>query len=94
MRQHDSDQTNDVLTALKRIEELLLVIAKTGLAERLSEIFEDKQHRFIFENVGRLPVKILAKKSGLSAGTISNLWRHWEQSGLLVKDGKQYRRVI
>jgi DNA-binding MarR family transcriptional regulator len=82
------------LELLRRMEELLTLIAKALLAERLSEIFDDKQHRLIYEKVGQLPVTELAKKSDLSAGTISALWQRWERAGLLVKAGKQYRRVI
>ena len=84
----------DQLSMLRRIEELLSLVSKTMLAERLTEIFDDKQHRLLFEQAGRIPVKDLAKKTKLSAGTISGLWQRWERAGLLVKDGKHYRRVI
>jgi hypothetical protein len=84
----------EITDQLKRIEELLALVAKTLLAERLSEIFDDRQHRLLFEQVGLIPVKDLVKKTKLSAGTISGLWQRWERAGLLVKDGKHYRRVI
>lgn len=82
------------LAVLTRIEELLTLLAKAAHAERLSEIFDDKQHRLLYEKAGQIPVKELSKKTGLSAGTISGLWQRWERAGLLVKDGKHYRRVI
>jgi hypothetical protein len=84
----------EITAQLKRIQELLALVAKALLAERLSEIFDDRQHRLLFEQVGLIPVKDLVKKTKLSAGTISGLWQRWERAGLLVKDGKHYRRVI
>ncbi len=89
-----NDDAGKELATLKRIEELLTLMAKTMQSERLSEIYDDKQHRLVYEKVGQMPVKELARKTGLSAGTISGLWQRWEQAGLLIKDGKQYRRVI
>ncbi|HEY2934408.1 MAG TPA: helix-turn-helix domain-containing protein [Acidobacteriota bacterium] len=80
--------------ALRRIEELLALIARTVLSDRLDEILSDRNHRLLLEETGKLPVSQLAKKTGLSTGTISRLWQKWEQIGLLVKDGKQYRRVL
>ena len=87
-------EISDELRVLRRIDELLTLVAKTMLADRLVEIFDDKQHRLLFEQDGRIPVKDLAKKTRLSAGTISGLWQRWERAGLLIKDGKHYRRVI
>ena len=94
MANHKNKETAQELQTLHRIEELLTLIAKATLSERLAEIFDDKQHRVLYEKVGQIPVTELAKKTGLSAGTISGLWQRWEQAGLLIKDGKQYRRVI
>jgi hypothetical protein len=76
-RKNNEELANE-LQLLRRMEELLTLIARALLAERLSEIFDDKQHRLIYEKVGQLPGTELAKKSGLSAGTISTLWqRTW-----------------
>ena len=85
---------NEELASLTRIEELLTVIAKTLLWSRLEEILNDPKHRMIYEGAGRVPIKELAKKTRTSFTTISGLWQKWEQAGLLVKEGKQYRRVI
>lgn len=85
---------SEELRALERIEELLALIARAMLAERLDEIMSDKTHCLILEQTGKLPVTQLAKKTGLCAGTISGLWQKWEQIGLVVKDGRQYRRVL
>jgi hypothetical protein len=78
---------------LRRIEELLALIARTMLSDRLDEILSDRNHRLLLEETGKLRVSQHAKKTGLSTG-ISRLWQKWVQIGLLVKDGKQYRRVL
>lgn len=79
---------------LRRLEELLSLIPRATLAGRLDEILRDKSHRLLYQETGRIPVKELAKKTGLSTGTISSLWQKWEQTGLIVKEGKQYRKVL
>lgn len=90
----NNESISEELQALKRIEELLALIGRAMLAERLDEILSDKTHRLLLEQTGELPVTQLAKRTGLSPATISRLWQKWEQIGLLVKDGKQYRRVL
>jgi DNA-binding MarR family transcriptional regulator len=85
---------SDELMTLKRIEELLALIARAMLAERLDEIMSDKSHRALYNATGRIPRNQLAKRTGMSAGTISGVWKKWEQIGLIVKDGKQYRKVL
>jgi DNA-binding MarR family transcriptional regulator len=90
----NKDQITDELRTLKRIEELLALIAKAMRSEQLAEILIDKKHRLLYEGAGQFPVTELAKKTDLSPATISRLWQKWEQMGLLVKDGKQYRRVL
>jgi len=84
----------DHLLILRRIEELIRAIARATLSERLAEIMQDTDHRLLYEQAGYLSVKELAKRTGFSVGKISGLWGKWEQVGLLVKEGKQYRRVL
>jgi len=87
-------QMSEELKALKRIELLLETIAKTAVTEKLAKVLGDRKQRILYENNGRLSVKELAKRTGFSVGKISGLWNQWEQEGLLVKDGKSYRRVF
>jgi predicted transcriptional regulator len=90
----DEAQSVDELKSLKRIEDLLTVLARAALADRIDEIMNDKSHRVVLELTGKMTVRQLAKKTGLSPMTISRLWQKWEEIGLLAKDGKQYRRVL
>ncbi len=94
MARNKAESVNDELEALARIERLLTVIAKALLWARLDEVMSDPKQRMIYEGTGRISAKELAKKTRASFSTISGLWQKWEQSGLLIKDGKQYRHVI
>lgn len=89
-----NESISEELRTLRHIEELLTLIARATLADRLDEILADKTHRLILEQTGDHPVRQLARRTGLSRATISRLWQKWEQMGLVVKDGKQYRRVL
>ena len=91
MKKHD---INEELRTLKRIELLLEIVAKTAVADKLAKILKDKKLAFLYENTGRLRRTELEKKTGFSAGKISGLWSQWERDGLMVKDGKSYRRVF
>ena len=89
-----NEKLEDERQILERIEELLKLIAKTLLSDRIDAILGNKSHRILYEETGVTPVKQLAKKTGLSTGAISLLWQKWEKLGLLIKDGKHYSKVL
>lgn len=91
MKKHEMSEE---LKTFKRIEVLLEIMAKTAVADKLAKVLKEKKHAFLYENTGDLPRPELEKKTGFSAGKISGLWSQWEREGLLVKDGKSYRRVF
>jgi hypothetical protein len=86
--------TSQELKALKRIEELLTVLAKTALKDAFDTNLKDKKHRLLYELAGQLSVKELSRKTGFSVGKISGLWQKWEQEGLLIKHGGQYKKIF
>ena len=86
--------TTEELKILRRIQELLTVLVRATLSETLGKELRDKNLRQLYEETGRVPVRELSRRTGLGAGTISRTWRKWEQAGILVKDGKQYRQVL
>jgi len=90
----NDETTDENQRGMRRIEELVTAIAKTMMQVQLQSVLDDKRHRLLYQNTGKLPVKKLAKKTGLSVGTISRTWQQWELSGLLIKDGKQYRKLF
>ena len=85
---------SEELKILKRIEELLEALARNALRDALNSALADKEHRFLYEHTGRMPVTELARKTGFSTGSISRTWQAWEEAGLLIKDGKQYKKVL
>ena len=81
-------------STLERIEELVRAIAKAVLAEKLAEALKDKNYRVLYEGTGELGVVELSKKTRFSTGKISGIWKEWEQVGVVVKEGKSYRKVL
>lgn len=84
-------ETNEILL---RIEKLLTAILRSTVADHLEEIRTNKTLRTIFEMTGgKWTVAEIAKKSKVSTGKVSGLWQSWEEAGLIVKDGKSYRKL-
>ena len=80
------------LETLKRIEALLQALVKISLTDAMSRLLTDDKLRGLYQATGELTRPELEKKTGFSAGKISGLWALWEEAGLLVKDGKSYRK--
>ena len=78
-----------VIELLCRKNELLTLTAKTTLAPVLDRELADARYRELYRLTGKKTCPELAKKLKMSATTISQLWRRWEQIGLLIKDGKR-----
>ncbi|MEQ9567846.1 MAG: hypothetical protein RLN85_18905 [Pseudomonadales bacterium] len=84
----------DIAALIRRTNELLTVLVKTQLSNILEIELADEKKRKLYEHTGSLGQVALTSKIGMSAGAISGHWKRWEQVGLLVKDGKSYRRVF
>lgn len=85
---------SEVLTRLSRIEQLILLLTKTHLTPVLEKEFADPRMAQLYELTGSHGQREIKKKLNMSANTISDAWKRWEQLGLLVRDGQEYRRVI
>jgi hypothetical protein len=83
---------SEEIEALGRIEALLRSLVRISLTEPASRLLTDERLRDLYEGTGRLKRTELERKTGFSAGKISGLWAEWERAGLLVKDGKTYRK--
>jgi hypothetical protein len=79
---------------LARIEELLTALVKLALKETLREELSNPKAKTIYQRTGQSTRPQLEKLTKFSGGKISGLWQRWEQLGLLIKDGKSYRRLI
>jgi DNA-binding MarR family transcriptional regulator len=90
----DDQHLIELKESVQHVEELLGVITRKMLGADLEQLLKNKHYRYLYEHTGKVPVKELAKKTGLSTATISRTWQRWEQVGLLVKDGKQFKTVF
>ncbi len=85
----------DVGALLQRTNDLLQILGRLQLRAVIEAELSDPKKKELYELTGGLlPVTKIAQKVGLSTGTISRTWQHWEDVGLLIKDGKSYRRVL
>lgn len=88
-------QEQDLVALVGRTNELLAVLVKLQLADVIESEFSDPKKRQLYDLTGGpLAVKAISAKLGVSAGAISGHWKRWEQLGLLIKDGKSYRKVL
>jgi hypothetical protein len=83
-----------MLKRLARIEELLELLTKTKLAAVLQKELNDPRMAQLYDLTGSHGQREIKKKLSMSANTISDAWNRWEQLGLLVREGKEYRRVM
>ena len=83
----------DTGQVLLRIEQLVSGILRAVVSEKLEEIRSDKTLKLIYELTGSVGVAEIAKKARVSTGKISGVWRSWEDAGLIVKEGKSYRKL-
>jgi hypothetical protein len=85
---------SEMLKRLARIEQLLELLTKTQLAPILQKELNDPRMAELYDLTGRYGQREIKKKLSMSANTISTAWNRWEQLGLLVREGQEYRRVI
>ena len=84
-------ETNEILL---RIEQLDRAMLRAMLSDKLNKIRADKVLRRIYDLTGRSDVKTIARRAGVSTGKVSGIWQTWEDTGLVAKDGKSYRRLL
>jgi hypothetical protein len=89
-----SDDAKVVLDSLRRIEQMVTVLARASVSERLEEILNDPSTRLVYQGAGKISRPELERRTGFSGGKISNLWKQWEMHGLMVKSGKSYEALF
>lgn len=95
MAKQKPEKDSEIVSLLKRNNELLTVLAKAQLSELLEKELADPKYRKLYELTGKnAPVKQIASKIKMATGVISATWQRWEQMGIVVKDGKSYHRVF
>lgn len=86
---------NEILDLLRRNNELLSVLAKTQLRETLESELADPIQKELYSLTGKnIPIKKISTKIKASTGNISRTWQRWEHLGILIKEGKYYRKVF
>jgi uncharacterized membrane protein len=80
--------------SFENIEKYLKIIAKSIIDEKIEKMDLDSNEKKVFEMTGVAKREDIIKETGLSGGTISNLWSKWEAKGIVYKDGKSYKKVI
>lgn len=88
------NQELDIVARLRRIEDLLTALVKSKLTSVIEQELSDPKMKKLYELTGECTVRELKKKTGFAIGTISRIWQRWENLGLIVKDGKRYRKVV
>ena len=74
---------------IKKVREMLEFLVKQKISERLN-ITE----RNIYDLTGKKGQTEIVKIINTVPSTVSNIWKKLESKGILVKDGKGYRKVI
>lgn len=84
-------ENNDTLS---RIENYLRIIVKDIIDNKVEKYITDPKEKKVYEMTGNAIREDIVKQTGISAGTISSLWVKWEAKGLIIKDGKIFKKVF
>jgi len=84
----------DLRAALQRIEELVRAIARVQIAMVLERELADEKMRQLYALTGTVTAGKVTKRLKCSATTVANAWQRWERLGLLVREGRRYRKVL
>lgn len=85
---------SEILEALRRIEEWMMLSVKVQLSPIAERELSDSKMKELYAMTGDVSTQEIQKKLKLAAKTISDTWKRWEQLGLLIRDGKRYRKVL
>ena len=77
---------------IKKIKEMLEFLVKQKVSERLNKLSADEKK--VYNLTGDEKRDSIEVKTGFAAGKISKIWQKLEDEGLLIKDGKRYRKVV
>ena len=77
---------------IKRIRELIEFLVKQKVSEKVNKLSKDEKG--IYDLTGEKGVVEITKITNFSAGKISKIWQKLEKEGLLLKEGKGYKKVV
>jgi predicted ATPase len=77
---------------IKKIREMLEFLVKQKIKDRMSKL--DATERKIYELTGVKGQKEMVKILKVGEHTVSNLWKTLEEEGILIKEGKVYKKIV
>ncbi len=88
------NKEEDIILCLHRIEKLLIALLKKQLSNIIENELSDPKIKILYNMTGKYTAREIVKKTDLSLGAISKIWKKWENLGLIIKDGKKYKKII
>ncbi len=77
---------------IKKIREMMEFLVKQKVIDKINKLTETE--RKIYKLTGKMGHTEMFKSLKIAPNTVSNTWKKLENEGLLIKDGKSYRKII
>ena len=77
---------------IKKIREMMEFLVKQKIAEKINKL--TKTEKSIYELTGNKGQTEIVKSLKTAPNTVTNTWKKLESEGILIKEGKGYRKVI
>lgn len=77
---------------IKRISEMMRFLVKQKISERIQKL--SSLEKKIYDLTGVKGQTEIVKTLKTAPNTVSNLWKKLEFEGIIIKEGKGYRKVV
>ena len=77
---------------IKKIKEMLEFLVKQKIMKRIESL--NPTEKKIYDLTSVKGQTEIVKSLKVAPNTVSNLWKRLEKEGILIKDGKGYRKVV
>lgn len=77
---------------IKKIKDMMEFLVKQKIAERVSHL--NATERKIYDLTGTIGQTEIVKSLKTAPNTVSNTWKKLESEGLILKEGKSYRKIV
>ncbi len=77
---------------IEKIREMMEFLVKDKISEKLNKLKADEKK--VYDLTGEKSQPQMVILTGFSAGKVSGIWQKLEDEGLLIKEGKSYRKVV
>ena len=85
---------DQVRESIARIEEHLATMVKLQMAPVLEKELQDEFRQKLWALTGKAKREEIRKKLKCGPNRIAETWARWEQAGLIVRDGQNYRKLV